>query len=255
MGGTSTTGGSAVNGGATASGASNSGGTFEGGSGGSRPGGAGGAPALGGTGGLGIGGLGLGGILGTAGASNGGFPSTEVLDRFARDDAELGPSWIGATDEFTLHDEQLLDVTGRGTPLLWDTEFGASQEVFATLVSFGEQAHEINLVLKAQEPGSGCDLIEVLYMPDRGQVGVDFCVEGSWTDLPSVAFELSPGDQLGARVNASGRVAVYVNGIALKTFDASAFPHKAGGHIGVNALSSADEPATWDDFGGGNATP
>lgn len=52
------------------------------------------------------------------------------------------------------------------------------------LASFAADAPEINLILKAKEPGDDCELIEVLYMPNRTQVGVHFCSDGDWTELP-----------------------------------------------------------------------
>jgi hypothetical protein len=243
-----------TSGGTRAGGGSPNGGARAGGAGGSSPSG---GTLAGGAGGIsGLGGIGVGGLVATAGALGVAFPSTSVLDDFARPDGELGDSWLGATDEFSLHDEQLLDTTDAGQPLLWSERFGPNQEVFATLASFAAESREINLVLKAQEVGNPCDLIEVMYEPTHSRIGLDFCVNvNSWTNLKKFDVALSPGDQLGARASANGKVVVYRNGQPIATFDTSGFPYQKDGHIGVNALSVPEDPATWDDFGGGNTAP
>jgi hypothetical protein len=193
--------------------------------------------------------------LATGGALTTKFPSTPVLDDFARENGVLGADWRGALEEFTVRDEQLIDQTDEGQPVVWNKRFGANQEVFAKLASFADEAREINLVLKSQEPGNACELLEVMYLPNREQIGLDMCADGKWSSLEPVSAALKPGDQLGARAMANGEVRVYRNGELFTTFDASGFPYRTGGYIGVNALSIPENPATWDDFGGGNAAP
>lgn len=258
------TGGTAAGGkggaGGTASGGANkggsggtTGGTSKGGSGATTGGTASGGTSTGGT--LGVGGLSVGGVLGTGGSTNAPFPANSVLDNFNRGNDMLGASWMGGTDTFVIKEQRLVDTAGDGMPLLWGTRFDASQEVFATLADFDTASTEINLVLRAQQQRLFCELIEVMYQPDRARVAVDMCSNGAWTELPAFTVALVPGDQLGARISADGKISVYRNGNLLTTFNASAFPYTTGGYIGVNAAAQGNSPATWDNFGGGNAPP
>jgi hypothetical protein len=123
------------------------------------------------------------------------------------------------------------------------------------LASFHGTTTEINLLLKAQKVDSPCDLIEVMYHPDRNEVGVDMCSDEHWTSLPVFSVTLLAGDQLGARITAAGKISVYRNGVLLTTFNAAAFPQQTGGYIGVESLGTTENPAAWDNFGGGTITP
>ena len=241
-GGAPTTGGKAGTGG-TASGGASGGTLGSGGTGGTA------------SGGLGVGGLTIGGALGTGGGPSTSFPATPVLDNFNSGNAMLGTSWVGATDSFAIKEQHLVDSAGKGQPLFWGTAFGANQEVFATLTSFHGTTSEINLILKAQQVNNPCELIEVMYHPDRNEVGVDLCSGGDWTSLPVFAVTLLAGDQFGARITAAGKIAVYRNGTLLTTFNAAAFPQQTGGYIGVNSAGSSENPAMWDNFGGGTVAP
>jgi hypothetical protein len=241
---------SAGEGGKTSGGSSNGGraGSAQGGSDGGEPEPGGGAGPLGGKGGLG----GLGGSAGLPGVSGGGpgeppaFPATGVLDDFDREGPALGEKWTGL--EYSLA-EQALWCELCAAPALWGAVFGSQQEVFAKLAAFGNDAGEINLVLKAQN-ADGCDLIEVLYSPAEHTTFVAYCVAGEWTNLEAKPLTLSPGDRFGARALANGSVEIYAGDELVITIDASGFPYE-GGRIGVNGVSG-DTGLSWDDFGGGN---
>jgi hypothetical protein len=195
-------------------------------------------------------GLGVGGLLSGTGGSGRAFPLSAVLDDFNREDGDLGSNWAGTTEHFTIEGQALHDLTSDGAPVVWTTKFVAAQEVFAKLTQFVESAAEINLVLRAQDGFDGCDFIEVLYKPNKKEVGVDYCASNEWHTAGSAAASLAMGDEFGARITAEGKVSVFVNRQLVTTFDASGYPHRDGGHIGVNAFEGG--VAAWDDFGGGD---
>jgi hypothetical protein len=206
-----------------------------------------GAPALGGKG----------GTAGTASISGSGggtgeprpFPATDVLDTFNREGPGLGPSWLGAVNDYSIV-EQALWCEYCTAATLWEEAFGSEQEVHATLRAFDGDAGEINLVLRAQED-LHCELIELLYSPSRETLRVAYCNESSWTDLPEKELKLGPGDRFGARALANDQIEIYVNEQLLETYDASGFPH-SNGRIGANGVSGVTG-LSWDDFGGGNS--
>jgi beta-glucosidase len=226
------------------SGGSNAGGTMSGAGGQSSGGDSGGS--LGGV--LGQGGSG--GLLGSGGASGRSFPTTKVLDQFERDDGAVGANWVGTVDEYEIKDKALHHLTSAAPTLLWSTKFATQQEAFAKIVDFGDMAKEINLVLLAQDPESGCDYIELIYKPVIQELAVDYCFSGEWRNAGTFAMTLEKGDELGARIAADRRLLAYVNRKLATTFDISAYPMVDGGYIGVNSYEN--ESATWDDFGGGN---
>lgn len=176
-----------------------------------------------------------------------GFPLTPVLDRFNRQGPQLGPTWIGAADEYSIK-EQALWCESCVEPALWSVPFGPDQEAFATLAHFDDGASEINLVLKAQA-SLNCELLEVFYSPVEASVRVAYCTGDKWTELEATPLILRPGDRLGGRAHADGKVEIYANDQLVTAIDASGFPHMLG-RIGVNG-ESGDSGNTWDDFGGG----
>jgi hypothetical protein len=189
---------------------------------------------------------------GTGSGANFVFPKTALLDDFDREDGAPGQSWIGALDRFEIDEQTLVDKGSSGAPLVWKEAFGADQEVFATLHDFDAEQAEINLLMKVQDPFSGCDLMEVLYEPAQGEVEVQFCHGNVWIYAGTAGFALRPGDVLGARSYSDGTTKVYVNGEVVLTVDASTFQyHAVGGQIGVNSLGDS----YYDDFGGGDIAP
>ena len=241
------TGGSGNGGSAGSStGGSGRGGTGTGGSdaGGSDTGGS----DTGGSGGLG-GFAGLGGVAGSGGVVD--FPVTRILDTFDREGPSLGVNWVGDVNAYDIVDQTLQCGGGYCPPTFWYQAFGPSQEVFATLAGFSEIASEINLVLAAQGD-TACELIEVLYAPDRQVVMIEACWDGSWRSFGTVDVFFEHGDQLGGRLLSDGFIYVYKNGVLAGSVDANAYPYIGmSGRIGVNAVSDPDVPDAWDDFGGG----
>jgi hypothetical protein len=175
------------------------------------------------------------------------FPATDVLDRFSREGPELGISWIGAADDYSIK-EQTLWCEFCSAATFWSTPFEAEQEVHATLKAFDAGAGEINLVLKAQNDPS-CELIEVLFSPGSAHARISYCTEGMWTELGVTPVIAKPGDRLGGRALSNGFVEIYLNDQLVTTVDASGFPYELG-RIGVNGVSG-DNGLRWDDFGGG----
>jgi hypothetical protein len=206
--------------------------------------GAGGVLGLAGGGVVGIGG---GGLSGAGGALSRPFPASQVLDDFDRADAALGDGWIGAADAYAVRGEQLwCEICHQAA--LWSGPFPADQEVFATFAGFDPDAQEINLVLRAQD-SSSCELIEVLYSPAALDVLIAYCADGAWTNLEPFELLLEPGQQLGGRIHADGKLQLFVDGELLGTVDVSAYPHQVG-RIGVSGIAG-DLGLSWDDFGGG----
>jgi hypothetical protein len=237
------------NGGSAGSSTGGGSGTDGAGRGGSDTGGSDtGGSDTGGSGGLG-GLAGLGGVAGSGGVID--FPVTRILDNFAREGPSLGTNWVGEVNAYEIVGQTLQCAGGYCPATFWYQAFGASQEVFATLTGFSESASEINLVLLAQGDPD-CELIEVLYAPDRQIVTIEACWDGQWTSLGTVDVFFEHGDQLGGRLLSDGFVYVYKNGVLAGSVDANRYPYIGmSGRIGVNAVSDPDIPDVWDDFGGG----
>jgi len=188
------------------------------------------------------------GMTSIGGVASTGFPATGILDDFNRTGPGLGLSWVGASQDYALREEQLAYETCYAATL-WATPFGEEQEAFATLARFDEGAGEINVVLKAQG-SSSCELIEVLYSPLELQTRIAYCYDGAFHDLQRTSLVLRPGDTFGGRAHADGTVEVFANGTVVATYDVSAFPYRTG-RIGVNGISGPSG-LYWDDFGGGD---
>jgi hypothetical protein len=227
--------------------------------------GRGGAAGRGGSSGRGGSGGGTTDASGGRGGSNGGggsagtgstdsgeqFPRTRIRDDFNAPDGPPQSLWIGSRDSFSIVNQELAYVAGPCHALLWESEFGVEQEVFATLAKINTQSDEINVVLKAQGP-SDCELLEVLYSPDTRQLQLYYCTQGSWHMIDEFSLTLQPRDQLGARFYTDQQLHIFVNGVRTQIFDASEYPHAAlPGRIGVNCEGIADGTTAWDDFGGG----
>jgi hypothetical protein len=235
------------------------GGSSGSGTGGSGEGGSdvtGGKGGNGGSGGLaGLGGLGAIGGGGTGATDGGPFPLYGVLDDFNRPGPALGINWVGGASSYDLIDQTLQCAGGYCPAVFWHQAFALDQEVFATLTAFSLNAQEINLVLMGQGDPA-CDLIEVLYSPVRNEVLIEACWDGSWNSFGAIAVSFEPGDQLGGRLNRNGIIEVFKNGSPVGSVDANAFPFLGmPGRIGVNAVSDANVPDVWDDFGGGGPPP
>jgi hypothetical protein len=175
-----------------------------------------------------------------------------VLDNFNRANGAIGSNWSGSTGGYTIANNQM-DVGSGGTIVWQTTSYGADQQAFVRLTNIDTSAFEIDLLLKVQNRLNwGDGLIEVLYYPAGGFVQVwTFSPAQGWiqrgADIPVTFVN---GDQFGARVQASGQVSVYRNGVLVATRDASAWTFAgSGGYIGLWVDGA---PASLlDDFGGG----
>ncbi|HEY6557623.1 MAG TPA: hypothetical protein VI072_10135 [Polyangiaceae bacterium] len=177
------------------------------------------------------------------------FPRTSVLDRFNRSDGVVGARWVGLTGDFEIRDAAARYTSGSCGPMFWSDPLGAEQEAFMTLSTLDPEANEIFVTLKAQTL-EGCDLIEVVYLPAKGTVGVHTCSEGTWTEH-EIPAQFSAGDQLGGRALPNGRVEVYKNGTLLHAVQTPEFRyHAQGGRIGIGCWP-AEDVLSFDDFGGG----
>ena len=149
-----------------------------------------------------------------------------------------------------------------GGPLFWTGSgpFGTSQEAFVTLTQVKATGREQGLLLKVQSlphagPVYSRGAIKVIYDAQHQTVRVDTIRPGSliWHHYTSIPAVFQNGDQLGARVNALGEVAIYRNGqlvgqVTLTSADQTFFNNK-GGRIGLWFIAARD--AVVDDFGGG----
>lgn len=177
------------------------------------------------------------------------FPRTPVLDRFNRSDGPVGARWLGMTGDFEIRAGSARSTSGSCGPMFWAESLGAEQEAFMTLSTVDPEAHEIFVTLKAQTL-EGCELIEVVYLPAEGAVGVHTCTGGAWTEHEFPA-QFAAGDQLGGRALPNGRVEVYKNGTLLRSVETPEFPyHAQGGRIGIGCWP-AEDVLSFDDFGGG----
>ena len=197
---------------------------------------------------------------GTGGGGGGsGFPATPVLDDFNRADGPLGATWsVDTPGGFQVSNDQLVGAPGTPGIMVWPTVFGATQEAYITVVSFDPGDGELELILKNQGMIMECDSLEIDFQPSgagagMGMLGVYGCVGNNPMTFGTVPFTLAPGDQLGARARADGKLEVYRNGVVANVIDISTFPHTgSGGRIGFYS-SSLVAPAHLDDFGGGTA--
>lgn len=177
------------------------------------------------------------------------FPVTAVLDDFDRADGVVGASWVGPTSEFEIEGGAARYSSGACGPMFWGERFGAEQQAFVTLSAFQPTDHEVFVTLKAQTLGN-CELIEVVYLPEKGAAGVHTCSQGAWENH-EVPATFAPGDQLGGRALPNGQVEVYKNGTLIHAVATPEFPYHAdGGRIGIGCWPEQGI-VTYDDFGGG----
>lgn len=175
------------------------------------------------------------------------FPSTQVLDDF-EDERTLRKNWDTVGASFSVSDGELV-CTSCSVGVLWNQQrFDERQEVHARVRAIGSDAWEYNHILRAQDVD--CDLIEALYSHQERNVRVAYCIDGVWNNTESVSLTLAAGDHFGARIDASDRVSILVNGSLVETFEIVGFGHRSG-RIGVNGIQSKSRNA-YDDFGGGN---
>jgi hypothetical protein len=186
-------------------------------------------------------------------AGLGGFPQTAILDTFNRANGPLGANWFSTTSGYAIASNRV-DV-GSGGAIFWGaTQFGANQEAFITVNTFGPSGSDNALLLKSQSRTTYTSgVLAVTYRPQLQAIQVlTYSSAQGWVQRgANISVALANGDQLGASVRSNGTVEVYRNGVLLGTRDASGWTYAAnGGYIGVWFIGASNAFA--DDFGGGN---
>lgn len=193
--------------------------------------------------------------------------TTPLLDNFNRANGNLGSNWMGATSGYRIRDQQ-----GRvfnGGAIYWrgsnaaNSIYGVNQEAYVTLTQLATHAVEQNLLLKVQggrsSPNWGEGVILVNYDVTSNTVHVATFLRStlSWKTYAGIPVAFQNGDQLGARVMATGEVYIFRNNQLIGTviLDAQdqAFFNTRGGRIGLWYLDAGG--ARFDDFGGGTINP
>jgi hypothetical protein len=184
------------------------------------------------------------------------FPLTGRLDSFNRVNGGVGSNWDGQTSMsyYQILANQL-DAQSNGL-IVWKGVYGTSQEAYITLSAIDQQSSSQGVLLKVQNsalPSAG--MISVAYDAVGKGVRVATLRAGSsiWTQYPTRAVTFVDGDQLGARVLATGDIQIFKNGllvgkVTLNSTDKTFFNSK-GGKIGLS--TTAAPHAIFDDFGGG----
>jgi hypothetical protein len=155
-----------------------------------------------------------------------------------------------------------------GDALLWNEQFQANQEAYATFSGFDDQLYDMSLLLKTQSTDGQCEKISVGISQFRGWLYLGYCTNKKpYLVFTKTDVALHPGMKLGARVYATGRVDIYVDCQwvttqqipTITTADFAAYPWlNSAGRIGVYSISQRDDagvPSEWDDFGGGSVAP
>jgi PKD repeat protein len=179
------------------------------------------------------------------------FSDSPVLDGFGRADGPIGAGWSGETDHVAISGAQLV-LTNTEASIVWlGGPFPSTQEAFVRLVAIGPDVSERDLMLEVQGTTWDTGHIEVRYVPALGEVVVSSYAPGTgWVQHGTVPATFTPGDELGAAIDAGGSVDVFQNKTLLGTVDASAWTFTgSGGRIGMTFAGGASSPV--DDFGGG----
>ena len=181
------------------------------------------------------------------------FPTTPVLDAFARANGGLGPSWISLVPGLGVLGGRLAAATGSGEALWSARRFAGTQEAYVTVTAATPTAPRHVLLLQAQGSGAADDRIEVRWEAVPNWLWVLSRVHGvtsAWGLWAGVSF--APGDRFGARAYANGVVDVFRNGT---TIGRAVLPEwtvgATGGYIGVSLTDAPD--TRLDDLGGGDA--
>jgi hypothetical protein len=191
------------------------------------------------------------------------FPQTPLLDNFNKPDGDLTGAW-GCNQGFAIHSGALETTMPYGR-VQWGQMMGPTQEVYATIQSSIDPQPADNssnqfffgLLLKGVETCC-CAALGVRYFPadQQADVAVWNTQPGyyNWKTIDSMfTLTLAAGDQLGARVDASGTAEVYLNRRLVVTRQISPndfTPLGGGGLIGL--ILSNVRTMSFDDFGGGS---
>ena len=181
-----------------------------------------------------------------------GFPTTSVLDNFNIADGPIGTSWLGNTSSFSISSNKLL--ANSDGAIFWNSTFGPTQEAYITLTSVNTNASEIDLELKSQGTTQNSPMLEVLYNPSQSivQISTNDQTNG-WFTYSTIPQTFSAGDVFGAKIDSTGFVTVYKNGVQIASVGTSTkWPYaSSSGQIGIWTIGASGTQL--DDFGGGTS--
>lgn len=183
--------------------------------------------------------------------ASGEFPTTGIVDAFARSNGGLGGSWQGATTALAI-DNQQVSSTG-SSAALWSIAANVDQEAFVTVSAVGP-GMLTDILLKSQGAAAAAPRIRVRHDATTAMILVSvWSATTGWVDRGSaISASLSPGQRFGARALGNGVVQVWRDSTLIGTVDLSDVAIAlGGGQIGFGLTGSA--LGRIDDFGGGNA--
>ena len=196
-------------------------------------------------------------------AAAGFCPTSAALDAFNRPNGGVGAGWLGSTGTgFYRIVNNSVDVVNGG-PIYWNASvpFGSNQDAFVTLTTVDPAGPQHGLLMKVQgaTPSWQMGAIKVRYEPLAGGVRIETYRPGqpASTLYAVIPVTFVNGDQLGARINATGEIQIYKScalvGATLLNAADQAFFNPLGGRTGI--WFSGPSNAFLDDFGGGNFLP
>ena len=184
------------------------------------------------------------------------FPSTGVLDDFARPDAPLAAPWAGSIGGLAVRRLALVQTSATSYAIWNGAAFGPDQEAWMRFDSLTAAAPEHDLLLKVQGTTWTAGAIQVVYSAPNGTITVNTYAPGvGWTRRGGPwKVVLAPGDQLGARALPDGALRVFKNGkkVGETSVAAWAFASK-GGRVGAILTGAAATRIA--AFGGGDFRP
>jgi glucose/arabinose dehydrogenase/PKD repeat protein len=181
------------------------------------------------------------------------FPTTPLLDAFQRADAPLAAPWVGSLGGLAIVDRALAQTSNTSYAVWNGGVFGPDQEAYFAFDAVTPTSPEHDLLLKVQGSSWTSGAIQVTYSVCKSTVVVNTYTPGlGWERIGqpwTVTF--GPGDRLGARAMADGRVRVYRNGLPLGEVTVAAWAYATrGGRIGL--MLGGAQSSRIVDFGGGN---
>jgi glucose/arabinose dehydrogenase len=183
--------------------------------------------------------------------SDAAFPATPLVDSFDRPDGPLGAPWVGVTGGFAVEGQDAV-TTSLPAWAVWDDLVAPpDQEAWVTF-GLASPAAEHSLLLKVQGRSWADGHVKVDYDSSQGGVIVlTYASSQGWVRRGGpFAARFGPGDRLGARAHADGRVDVFRNGGLAGTATVTGWPHyAAGGRIGM--MFSGGTGMRVREFGGG----
>ncbi len=139
------------------------------------------------------------------------FPSVAVLDSFARPDGAIGTPWVGQLSKLAIRNHALV-APGGSAYAVWNAVWPADQDAFVVLDSITALAPEHDLLMAVQGTSWTSGAVQIVYAATQSVMRVNvYTPTQGWTSAggPWRNQRLAPGDTLGGRVLADGRVQVF----------------------------------------------